>query len=224
MPCKEEWAEAWCCYIPDFRQSVTSCVEGLHAKLKSYLQVSKGHLFDILNNIKGLITNEMHQHESCLACAHTRPHQEHHLVPEFKHLLHKVSPEGLQLLHQQLRLVKDPHHNTACTGSFTIKYGFPCVHMLKPRLHAVHGGVAQIELSEIHSHWHFQRLCKWASPPDELLWIEDPATVCGKGWPKGATSWELPSTTRNPSAFELAESSQRIITTGQHGCHVQRAE
>ena len=33
--------------------SVTSCVEGLHARLKSYLQVSTGYLFDVLNNIKG---------------------------------------------------------------------------------------------------------------------------------------------------------------------------
>ena len=155
LPCKEEWAKAWCCYLPDFRQSVTSCVEGLHAKLKSYLQVSTGHLFDILNNIKGLIMNEKHQHESCLAWAHAWPCQEDRLAPEFKHLLYNVSPEGLKLLLQQLKLTKDPHHDTPCTGSFTKKYRLPCVHTLRPRLYATHEGVAQIKLSETHGHWHF---------------------------------------------------------------------
>ena len=162
LPCKEEWAKAWCCYISDFGQSITSHVEGLHAKLKSYPQVSTG--FDVLNNIKGLTTNKKHQHESCLAWAHAQPCQEHCIAPEFKHLLHSVSPEGLELLHQQLGLAKDPHHDMVCTGSFTKKYGLPCVHTLKSRLYVTHEGVAQIELSEIHGHWHFQRLCGQASP------------------------------------------------------------
>ena len=83
LPCREEWADPWCKSILDLGNLVTSHVEGLHAKLKGYLQVSTGHLYNVLKHINILITNECQQFITGLSKCHVRHHYSHKHVVSF---------------------------------------------------------------------------------------------------------------------------------------------
>jgi hypothetical protein len=71
--------------------SVASQLKGAHAKLKLFLQVSTGDLFDIVLNIKNFIKNDINKHRVTLACYQDSPL---HNVrePEFDDILYKVTP------------------------------------------------------------------------------------------------------------------------------------
>jgi len=74
-----------------FGNRITSQLKGAHARLKSFLQVSFGDLFNIVQNIENLIKNEINDHIITLARHRDRP--PHNVrEPEFNNILYKVTP------------------------------------------------------------------------------------------------------------------------------------
>ena len=208
LPCREEWANPWCKSIPDFGNSVTSRVEGLHTKLKSYLQVSTGHLYDVLKHIDVLITNECQQFIAELSRCHVRHHYSHKRVAELQDLFYEISPCALELLAQQIKLAKDSTRNQPCTSSFSHKFGIPCAHNLSPRLHTTEG-VLKIQPCEIDGHWHFKRAQSALPTRSQEPRIQDPAPIRPRGRPAGSTTREFSSSTRRElSQFEVVDLTQ----------------
>ena len=71
--------------------SVTSRLEGAHTRLKAFLQVSTGDLFDVVRNIENLIKNEINNYTMTLAKHRDRPPHDVR-EPEFDDILYKVTP------------------------------------------------------------------------------------------------------------------------------------
>jgi len=131
--------------------SVTSRLKGAHTKLKAFLQVSTGNLFNVVRNIENLIKNEINNHTITLAKHRDRP--PHNVrEPEFDDILYKVTPQCLRHLKAQLKLAKSPNYQPICSGAWTAVYGLPYCHTLYRQLHRSATSVLKIQLTEIHEH------------------------------------------------------------------------
>ena len=77
----------------------------MHSKLKRFLTVSNGDLFDVIQNIENLIKNDINAHTIMLA--RQRDHLPHDVRQlEFKDILIKVTLMCLRHLKDQLQLAK----------------------------------------------------------------------------------------------------------------------
>ena len=95
--------------------SISSQLKGAYAKLKRFLIVSNGDLYDIVQNIKNLIKNDINQHIVTIARQRDRlPHDIRE--PEFEDILTKVTPLYLRHLKDQLRLAKSANYQLNCSG------------------------------------------------------------------------------------------------------------
>ena len=71
--------------------NITSRLKGAYTKLKRFLQVSTGDLFNIVRGIKNLIKNKVNHHIITLARQRDRlPYNVRE--PEFDDILYKVTP------------------------------------------------------------------------------------------------------------------------------------
>ena len=76
---------------------MSSQLKGAHSKLKRFLIVSNGDLYNIVQNIKNLIKNDINHHIITIARQRDRlPHDVRE--PEFKDILTKVTPICLRHL------------------------------------------------------------------------------------------------------------------------------
>ncbi|KAK9676212.1 hypothetical protein RND81_11G061800 [Saponaria officinalis] len=116
MPYKEMFVTAWTDKHPHFGNRVSSRAEGVHAKLKSYLQVSTGDLAQVVSKISLAVENEFHEICSTLQSERIRvPHRCR--VPLFKFLLNHVSHFALSHLFKQYEMVKFGTLKAECTES-----------------------------------------------------------------------------------------------------------
>ena len=131
--------------------SVTSRLKGAHTRLKAFLQVSTGDLFNVVRNIKNLIKNEINNHTITLAKHQDRP--PHNVrEPEFDDILYKVTPQCLRHLKAQLKLTKSPNYQPIYSGAWTAVYGLPYCHTLYRQLHRSATSILKIQLTEINEH------------------------------------------------------------------------
>jgi hypothetical protein len=88
-------------------------------KLKGYLQVSTGHLYNVLEQIDIPITNGCQQFSADLSKCHVKHYCSHKCIGELQDLFYEISPCALELLAQQIKLAKDPTCNQPCSSSFS---------------------------------------------------------------------------------------------------------
>ena len=97
MSCKDEWAEPWVRYLPDFGNTATSRAEQGHGKLKSLLGTNSGHIYDVTMKISRMAVNQAHEFHSKV-CAQEASIKPSYRAEELKDIIHNVSRKGLDLL------------------------------------------------------------------------------------------------------------------------------
>ncbi|CAG8808909.1 23331_t:CDS:2, partial [Cetraspora pellucida] len=130
--------------------TTTSRIEGSHATLKSYLQMSTEDLHHVHTKISLAVTNQRKEFDAMIMSEHIR-------VPVFAtnnsfyaNIKAKVSSFTLKKINKQYQKAK---HATAqepllpCTGTFSKTLGLPCAHFIQ------HLGDQSLILNEIHKHW-----------------------------------------------------------------------
>ncbi|KAF7154067.1 hypothetical protein RHSIM_Rhsim01G0017600 [Rhododendron simsii] len=105
LPFKERFVHAWTENCAHFGNRVSSRAEGAHGKLKKYLQVSTGDLYQVKNKICLAIENEFKEIMTQLSSERIRtPHNCNNYF--FKELITKVSSFALQKLLDQYEMFK----------------------------------------------------------------------------------------------------------------------
>ena len=181
LPYKRRWAQPWTNQIRHFAQLSTSRVEGAHATLKKYLQISTGDLETVVNNIELLLTAQQVGFLSALSQAATRiPHEAK--IPIFCYILHFITPYALRKVLRQYQDVADLPQLSSCTGVFTQTMGLPCAHQLR---HAI-DSETPLTLSHFHSHWHIKPLVNPSVPLQygSEIFLQDPPRARPKGRPQ----------------------------------------
>ena len=74
-----------------FRNYIISQLKDAYTRLKNFLQVSSGNLFDIVKNIKNLIKNKINDYIITLARYRDRPPHDIYEL-EFDNILYKITP------------------------------------------------------------------------------------------------------------------------------------
>ncbi|XP_074293185.1 protein FAR-RED IMPAIRED RESPONSE 1-like [Silene latifolia] len=103
IPEKKKFVSAWTENHMHFGNRASSRVEGAHAKLKKYLQVSNGNLHRVKNKICLAIENEFHEIKTLLESEKIRVRHKCN-IPYFKDLIYKVSTFALKKLHKQYEM------------------------------------------------------------------------------------------------------------------------
>nr|XP_043620091.1 PKS-NRPS hybrid synthetase cheA-like [Erigeron canadensis] len=224
LPWKEKFVSVWTEKYLHFGNRSTARVEGAHAKLKKYLQVSIGGFKEVKDKI-------------CLAVEHNLTRLRCNLpVKELKFLTTAIYlfSESLYPMYRSIM--------TPCTSHFMATMGLPCVHKIK----SLQGGILSLDL--VHPHWRINTLSlrpeddSHDEDADSFFKLINDLCLKYKGWPlskkESATSmisklvnesevfFELvirrpkgrppkskkkkgiTSTTRDPSRFEHVQSSQ----------------
>ncbi|KAF3901952.1 hypothetical protein ABW20_dc0100979 [Dactylellina cionopaga] len=135
LPYKETFARPWIGKILHLKHSVTSRVEGAHARLKSYLDVSTGDLLFVFRQ-----TLQAHLDE-CFAITQRIAQQQqrdnaNHRDSLFDRVRRQISWYALDEVYEQLKLYQytvvapQNHKLGTCTGEFTATMGLPCKHTI----------------------------------------------------------------------------------------------
>ena len=145
------FVKAWTNQVMHFNTLVTSCGEGSHSVLKRAFGTSSGDLLQVLEDIKLLLSNQLHQYTSRIERARTRM-GDHHNIEVFRQLGRRVSPEALNLMLKQWEMTRRGPEPPACSGVFRRTTGLLCSHELQQ---CVETGVLPTP-DDIHPHWHLQ--------------------------------------------------------------------
>lgn len=144
LPYKKHFVYAWMERFPHFRHRASSRVEGAHAKIKKYLQVSTGDFRQVKDKICLAIANEFQEIKTQLSSEKINvPHILN--IDFFKEIVRKVSVFAMKELHKQYEMAKYGTMDSSCTGHFMSTMGLPCAHKLST--------IAILPLSFIHSQW-----------------------------------------------------------------------
>ncbi|KAF7120003.1 hypothetical protein RHSIM_Rhsim13G0144200 [Rhododendron simsii] len=146
FPFKERFVHAWTENCAHFGNRVSSRAEGAHGKLKKYLQVSIGDLYQVKNKICLAIENEFKEITTQLSSERIPiPHNCNNYF--FKELITKVSSFALRKLVDQYEMLKHGTMKSTCTGHFMASMGLPCAHKMIDWKGKV------LPLDAIHSQW-----------------------------------------------------------------------
>lgn len=151
LPLKEKFISAWADQYFHLGTTVTSRVEGAHATLKRYLQVSVGNLQLVYEKISLLLENQHNEIKEMVEKNKTRiPHSQN--IPFYSRLVSHISLYALKKIHEQF--IKASHATydnplEPCTGTFTTSMGLPCAHIIQERL----ANNQLLDLNDIHQHW-----------------------------------------------------------------------
>ena len=148
---KTRFVSAWTNEVMHFNTLVTSRGEGSHAVLKRAFGTSSGDLLQVLEDIKLLLTNQLHQYTSRVERARTRM-GDHHNIEIFRQLGRRISPEALNLMLKQWDMNSRGPEPPACSGVFHRTTGLLCSHELQ---RCVETGVLPTP-DDIHPHWHLR--------------------------------------------------------------------
>ena len=146
LPWKERFVYAWTGQTSHFGNNVTSRVEGAHATIKRYLQVSTGGLREVKENICLAIENQFQEIRTQLASEKIRIPQKL-CIPFFNETVNKVSFYALYELQKQYTLAHTKDYSSQCKGHFFKTMGLPCVHMIKEM------NIEVVPLNQIHMQW-----------------------------------------------------------------------
>ncbi|KAL9564111.1 hypothetical protein ACKAV7_011761 [Fusarium commune] len=154
-PYKEKLVKAWVDQHMHFGNAVTSRVEGIHARLKSYLKRSNFDLFDVWRTIKQAVENQLAELQSTQARQQTRKPTQHLGGGLFSALHGWISHEAMKKVEEQRKLLdkEDPLASSVCTGAFTRSYGLPCAHKIKTLQDRNQG----LQIDDFHRQWYLKR-------------------------------------------------------------------
>jgi hypothetical protein len=188
---KEKLVKFWVDQYLNFGIQVTSPIEGCHAVLKAYLQVSTGDLKGVFDRLLPFWPAQHQAIEYALAAEQNRV--KHYLNRRYFDLVQQlVHDRALQLiLYECAKLHKAQEQEQKitwpCKCTITNSHGLPCFHLISERFKK--GG--QILLIDIHPFWWYDSTKASTISTTTLLVpkpILEPAIVQGKGRPKGSKS------------------------------------
>ena len=129
----------------NFGNCVTSRVEGAHALLKKYLQVSTGNLCEVKNKICLANENQFHEIKAQLSSEQIQvPHHFH--IPLFRELVTRVSVFSLDQLFKQCEIAKFDEL-FVYKRHFMKTMGLPCAHKIRNMKHEM------LHIDDIHLQW-----------------------------------------------------------------------
>lgn len=148
-PWKERIVRAWTDKLHHFGHTVTSRIEGCHAKIKQYLGTSSGDLKAVYDKLSLYWQGQYTEYLAELEKGRTRiQHRAHH--PLYAAITGNVYPYAIgKIIKQQQKLPYRPLPR--CTGTFRTSMGLPCSHDLAELDNQ------PIRLALIHPHWHYIR-------------------------------------------------------------------
>lgn len=124
---KTKVVKAWVDHIPHFGHTVTSRIEGSHAKMKSYLGTSTSDLKGVYDKIVLYWTAQHSDYITNLALSRTRTSHQCQ-TPIFSALIGKIHSYALHKVSDQLNKLARPL--PLCSGTYRAVNGLPCAHEL----------------------------------------------------------------------------------------------
>ena len=152
-----------------FGTTSTSRVEGNHHTIKSYLQLEKLDLLQVIKKLHLMLSNQKAEitkgiENEKIIFSHS------HRIDCFKNLIFKVSQYALEKILHQYELSQEVTKRI-CSKQFMSTYGLPCSHRISEFLEA---GLS-IPLDSIHEQWRLdldyavQATIEPVSPRREVL-------------------------------------------------------
>ena len=177
-----------------FGQCATSRGEGIHRHIKSHIKSSTGDLYLAFQGIEQTMEHlhTQNSHKIAAECVQVPYHLK---IPLFYDVLNRVSQYALNkvvaIFQAHLPPGDGKEEIKKCTGTTSIIYGLPCIHIIK----RCHDSGQSLKVEDFHSQWHLPTAYK---PVDPVLRVREPEVIRAKGRPKGSKN-------REPSAFEITE-------------------
>jgi hypothetical protein len=169
LPYKDRFVDAWTKQYLHFGNTVTSRIEGAHARLKGYLHVGTHDLFSAFRAIRQAWENQHQNHAADESSERIRrPHELNN--PFYDSVARKISKHALMLAQDQrklalvaikawnaLPLAARPSRasilpESECTGTFRRVYGIPCKHEIAGRESLGQG----LRMDDFHTQWWLQ--------------------------------------------------------------------
>jgi len=163
MPCKEEWAQYYIKWYPNYGIRTTSANESTNYNIKSYLISGRNNLFRLFTSIQELCIDRLAKYNETLAKELTSTLMIYLGQEYLGHLPTQISRKALDLIarekRQAMKAVPTPNRRNvtmavlgACEGICSIhrQYGLPCKHVIARRIMA---GEA-LTLEDVDSYWH----------------------------------------------------------------------
>ncbi|XP_078149520.1 protein FAR1-RELATED SEQUENCE 5-like [Carex rostrata] len=150
LPLKEKFVGAWTDEYLHFGNRASSRAESAHAKLKKYLQVSTGDLYEVQSKICLAIENEFNKIKASLSSEKIQLLHNCN-TSFFKNVVYHVSIYALKELHKQHMKAKLGTMSAVCSGQFTKTMGLPCAHKM------TNWRNEPLNLDLIHSRWRIDQ-------------------------------------------------------------------
>ncbi|CAG8502740.1 2637_t:CDS:2, partial [Scutellospora calospora] len=155
LPFKANFVSCWADRYLHLGNMTTSRVEGAHAMLKMYLQVSMGNLLVVHEKITLALENQYQEIKTKASQEMIRiPHALN--KPFYAQVVSKVSEFALKKAHEQfLKASNATPENPLrpCSGTFKSSMGLPCSHVIQEFL----DNNKCLQLDDFHQHWWIQQ-------------------------------------------------------------------
>lgn len=152
LPWKEKLVLYWVDQLPCFGIKTTSRLEGLHATMKRYIQVSTSDLAGVFVRLQLFWKNQTLRLRQTLGQERERRHTvaSKHL---FDKLYHDVHDTALVLIWEQFKMLSSNSNTSTtrrCTNRFSASMGLPCSH----QLHDLQLANQDLTLEKVHPFWY----------------------------------------------------------------------
>lgn len=215
---KKKFVTAWIDHFFHLGNTTTSRIEGAHAVLKGYLQVSTGDLYAATGRLKLALENQHKNISAMISSERLRvPHDLH--LPMFSGLINRVSHFALRKMKNEL--LKATRATQAvplpvCTGTFRRTMGLPCAHVMQERLEQNTG----LNLEDVHEHWWIEG--RPEPVPLEQVHEEEGQTLQQRWEDLGAQVSSLPALQREAILTRVSDTIQTQAVAVQNPEVVQR--
>ncbi|XP_078152321.1 uncharacterized protein LOC144547523 [Carex rostrata] len=146
LPLKDKFVGAWTDEYSHIGNRASSRAESAHVKLKKYLQVSTGNLYEVRSKMCLIIENEFNEIKTKLS--REKMNLLHSCSTSFyKNVVYRVSICALKELRKQHMKAKLGIMNAVCSGQFTKTMDLLCAHKM------INWRNEPLILDLIHSQW-----------------------------------------------------------------------
>lgn len=147
---KEKFVSAWLDGVRHYGHISSSRVEGAHAVLKRWIEVSTGNLLVVHTTIEQACSDQLAAIRQQVAYDRSRADLGYGSV--FAPTMGKISVHVLKSAHKEYELSRNETLDV-CRGMLTSNFGYPCVH----RFQVLAAGNAVLSISDFDSHWWLQQ-------------------------------------------------------------------
>jgi hypothetical protein len=206
IPLKENFVACWINKFPHLGGHTSSRVEGAHAALKSYMNLSTGDLLIAKENIERAIIKQMRDYQATTISEKTR--SLHPLNNSFfANVLRRVSYFSLKKIEKEYEKAIDSENTPPgrCLSYNSLVMGIPCSHLIRNLIK----NREVLNLYHISSQWYLDRPLVHDLNQDVLYThIRDPLVSQPRGRPHESSRAER---------FNLRETTPRIRHCGMCG-------